>query len=324
MEKSSDTDEGLVSYARAHQNDCPAVHTLTDASREAILSEAARVAQEAQADGNKQREEDETERKAAEKLTLEVAATAVMANEASDAPDAADQLAADTSVQRKPARAAAEKRFIITTADVKTAKAALATAQAACTKTSKDVASAQQHLKAADRAKTKADKVHKASVAQLAGLEKGGVANAKSIVTAAVKRKAAEQELEKLTTAASIAETDKKDFNIQVLTDGRTKRRAATELKKRRRALLPLTKAAAKADTAKQLATAQLQTATAAHEVVRKAIIAFGSRQYLLLPIHPAAPDIGPAITPPLPPTKLGKPKVQYVTKPKIQCKNNQ
>jgi hypothetical protein len=41
--KKSDTDKGMVTYSRAHQNACPAVHTLTDAAQEAILSEAARV-----------------------------------------------------------------------------------------------------------------------------------------------------------------------------------------------------------------------------------------------------------------------------------------
>jgi hypothetical protein len=234
-----------VTYSRAHQNDCLAVHTSTDAAREAILSEATRVAQQAQTARNKQREEDETERKAAEKLAQEVAATAATANEAPDAPDAASQLAADTLVKRKAARVAAEKQFIIITADVKTTQDALATAQAACTKTSKDVALAQQHTKATDKVKRTADEVHKASVLQLTGLEKG-VADAKSMLKADVKRKAAKQELEKLSTAASIAETDKKGLHIQVLTDGRTKRKAATELKKRRRALLPPTRAAAK------------------------------------------------------------------------------
>jgi hypothetical protein len=196
--KSSDADEGMVTYSRAHQNDCPAVHPLTDAAQEAILSEAARVAQEAQAAGNKQREADETKCKAAEKLALDAVAAAATATESPDA-----------SQQRKATRAAAEKRFIITTADAKTAQAALATAHAICTKTSKDVASAQQQIKAADKVKTKADEVHKVSVLQLADLEKG-VADAKSKLTAAVKRKAAGQELETLTTAAPIAETDKK------------------------------------------------------------------------------------------------------------------
>jgi hypothetical protein len=145
--KSSDTDEELAAYSRAHQNPCPAVPTLTDAARQVILSEAARKAQEAQAAANRKREEDETARKAAEKLALEVAEMAGMAKEAHEAPEAADKLAPDTAVKRKAARAAAEKRFVKTTADIKTAQAALATAQAACTKTSNDVELAQQHLK---------------------------------------------------------------------------------------------------------------------------------------------------------------------------------
>jgi hypothetical protein len=311
-----------VAYSRAHQNPCPAVPTLTNAARQVILSEAARKAQEAQAAANKKREEDETARKTAEKLALEVAETAGMAKEAHKAPEAADKLAPDTAVKRKAARAAAEKRFVKTTADVKMAQAALATAQAACTKTSSDVESAQQHLKAAERAKAKANEVHKASVAQLAGLEKG-IADAKSIATAAVERKAAGQELETLTMASLIAETDKVNFKTQVLTDTRTMLRAAEDLKKLRRALIQLAKAAAQADKAKQLATAHLQKGTAAHEVAGKARFTSGSRQAPTLPIQPAAATV-PAIPPPLPPTKSGKPKVQYVTKPKIQRNNNQ
>jgi hypothetical protein len=199
----------MVTYSRAHQNACPAVHTLTDATREAILSKAARVAQEAQAVENKQREDDETERKAAEKLARDAAAAAATANEAQAAENkqredaetkhkAAVKLALDTANEspdtlrkRKAARAAAEKRSRITTGIAKTAQAALATVHATCTKSSKDVASAQQPIKAAEKAKTKADEVHKVSVVQLADLEKG-VADANSRLTAAVKRKAAE------------------------------------------------------------------------------------------------------------------------------------
>jgi hypothetical protein len=80
-------------------------------------TEAARVAQEAQAAANKTREEDETGRKAAVKLALDAAAAAAIADEPSDA-----------SRKRKAARATAEKQFIITTADVETAQAALTTA----------------------------------------------------------------------------------------------------------------------------------------------------------------------------------------------------
>jgi hypothetical protein len=98
----------MVTYSRAHQNTCPAVHTLTDAARETILSEAARVAQEAQAAENKQLEDDETKRKAAEKQALDAVAAAAKAHVAQAAETkqredaetkrkAAEKLALDTA-----------------------------------------------------------------------------------------------------------------------------------------------------------------------------------------------------------------------------------
>jgi hypothetical protein len=78
---------------------------------------------------------------------------------------------------------------------------------------------------------------------------------------------------------------------------------------------------AAKAETAKESATSQLQTTMAAHEAAIQAVIALGlkPRSPFNLPTH----DDG--ISPPVSPTKLGKPKVQqYVTKPKIKRNDNE
>jgi hypothetical protein len=208
-------------------------------------------------DENKQREEDETKRKAADKLNLEAAAAATMAKE------------------QTAARAAADKKYLEAAADAKTAQTALATAQAACTKTSKDVALAQTKIKTAGRAKAKANKVHKAAVLQLALLVKG-VADVKSKLTVAGKRKVAKKELEKLKTTAAIAETDQKAYQKKVSSSERTKKAAATALTKFQSALVPLSEAAAEATTDEQLATAQLETAMAAHDVSREAMKTLG------------------------------------------------
>jgi hypothetical protein len=97
---------------------------------------------------------------------------------------------------------------------------------------------------------------------QLADLEKA-LADAKSKLTAAVERKAPDDELKTLTTAASIAETDQTAFQKQVSSDALTKTVAGNVLTNRQSAFLQLTKAAEKADKAKISATAQLQTAMA-------------------------------------------------------------
>jgi hypothetical protein len=199
--KSSDTDEGLVTYSRSHGNDCPAVHTLTNAAREAILSEAARTAQEAKAIENKQPEDDETKRKADEKQVLDAAVAAANETQAAENKQredaetkrkAAETLELNTANEspvaarkRKAARAAAEKKYTKATAVAKKAQTILAKAQVTCTKTSKDVVLAHQQIKAAERAQKKAEEVHKTSVWQLADLEKA-LADANSKLTAAV------------------------------------------------------------------------------------------------------------------------------------------
>jgi hypothetical protein len=48
-EKKTDNDKGMVIYSRRHQNECTAVHALTDVAQDAILAEVARKAQEEQA-----------------------------------------------------------------------------------------------------------------------------------------------------------------------------------------------------------------------------------------------------------------------------------
>jgi hypothetical protein len=65
-----------------------------------------------------------------------------------------------------------------------------------------------------------------------------------------------------------------------------------------------------------------LQTATAAHEAVRQAMTALGLKPRPPLPLPLPLHD--DAIPPPLSPTKSGKPKVQYVTKPKIKRTDNE
>jgi hypothetical protein len=215
------------------------------------------VAQEAQADGNQQGEEDETKRKAAEQLARGAAAAAQVAENKQREEDetkrkAAAKLALDAAAaaatanlspaasrKRNAARAAAKKQYIKATADAKKAQAALAKAQATCTKKNKAVALGQQHIKSAEKAKMKADKVHTAAVLQLALLVKG-VVDTKSIVTTAVKRKAAGKELETLTMNASIAENDKMNFKTQISKDARTKKGAATGLTNCRSAVVQL------------------------------------------------------------------------------------
>jgi hypothetical protein len=134
--KSSHTNAGLVIYSRAHQNDCPAVHTLTDAARESTLSEAARAAQEAQVIDDTQPEEDETKRKANEKLALDAVAAAAKANETQAAENKqredaeTKRKAANKSPvaaqKRKAKRAAAEKKYTKATAVAKKAQNVLA------------------------------------------------------------------------------------------------------------------------------------------------------------------------------------------------------
>jgi hypothetical protein len=124
--------------------------------------------------------------------------------------------------------------------------------------------------------------------------------------------------MDKLTTAASIAEPDHQAYKKKVASSERTKKVAATLLTKFQKALVPLSEAAAEATRDEQLASAQLETAMAVHDVSREAMQALGIK------VRP--PNILPtqihrdAIQPPLSPT----PKVRYVTKPKMERKNNE
>jgi hypothetical protein len=138
-----------------------------------------------------------------------------------------------------------------------------------------------------------------------------GVADAKSKLTAAVNRKAAKKELDQLRTAASIAEAGHQAYQKKVASSERTNKVAATSLTKFQSALVPLSEAAAEATRDEQLATAQLETAMAAHDVSREAMKALGIkvRSPLVLPTR------ADAIQPPLSPT----PKVRYVTKPQME-----
>jgi hypothetical protein len=143
---------------------------------------------------------------------------------------------------------------------------------------------------------------------------------ANSPVTEAKKRKAPGKELETLTMNASIAENDKINFTTQVATDASTKKGAATGLTNRQGDVVLLLAVAAKADMAMQAAASQLQLATAAKEAALKALTELG-----LKPRHPQdLPAHRASGSQPGSPTKVWKPKVQYVAQPKIARKNNE
>jgi hypothetical protein len=309
----TDNDKGMVIYCRRHE--CMFVHALTDVARDAILAEVARKAQEAQAVGEKPPEgeykpsdNDETERKAAAKQARNAAQAEEKQQQ--DKHDLEEAAAAATANEQKGARAAALKKYNKATADAKTAQTALATAHAACTKTSKDVALVKTKIKVSGRVKMNADKAHKAVVVQQDLLVKG-VANAKSKLTAAGKRKAGKMAMEKLTTAASIAKADHQAYQRKVTSSERSKRVAPASLTKFQKALVPFSEAAAEATRDEQLARVQLETAMAVHDVSREAMKALGIkvRPPTNLPTQ-THPD---AIQPPLSPT----------TKPKMERKNN-
>jgi hypothetical protein len=137
---------------------------------------------------------------------------------------------------------------------------------------------------------------------------------------------------------------DEQDYIPHVDHDKAQVLNADRELTESRLLHQPLVEAVAEADKAKQVATEQLQKAQAdQHEVARKARAAFGKRQ------TPKLPTQGPAVAvpppPPSPPKQSGektkkdkrkkppsspdatpakKPKVKYVTKPKIQGEPHQ
>jgi hypothetical protein len=101
--QSSDTDEGLDAYSRAHHNPCPAVPPLTDAARLLLATAAQRKIDEAHVAAVKQREEEEPACQSAEQLALEEAAKVRKANEAQEAQAAADKVAADVALKLKAA-----------------------------------------------------------------------------------------------------------------------------------------------------------------------------------------------------------------------------
>jgi hypothetical protein len=234
-----------------------------------------------------------------------------------DQHDLEEAAAAATAKKQKAARAAALKKYNKATADAKTAQTALATAQTACTNTSKDVAVAKTKIKASSRVKTKADKAHKAVVVQRDLLVKG-VGDAKSQLMAAEKRKAGKPAMYKLTTAASIAVADYQAYQKTVANSALAKRVAAASLTKFQKALVPLSEAAAEATRDEQLARAQLETAMAVHDVSRQAMQALGIkvRPPTILPTQPHRDEIKPPLSP--------TPKVRYVTKAKMERKNNE
>jgi hypothetical protein len=165
---------------------------------------------------------------------------------------------------------------------------------------------------------------------------------------------AARQELQGLTTAASIAKMDAQKFKPQVIADARAMLLADKDLKQRRHACIQLAATAAQANTAKQFAVESLEKAQASDAVTRKARATSGKRPALKLPIQPVvsiepptdpavviqpeAPVVpaAPVLPPPSPPTQetpkdkrktppcspdatpAKKTKVKYVTKPKI------
>jgi hypothetical protein len=160
--QSSDTDEGLDAYSRAHHNPCPAVPPLTDEARLRLATDAQRKLDEAQVAEDKKREEEEQARQTDDKLAHEEAEKVRKAKATQAAQAAADKLPPDAAVKLKAANDAADKRCLATLADVKTAQDALAMAQATWTKANNAVKLAQEHLRAADRAKKKATDVHMA------------------------------------------------------------------------------------------------------------------------------------------------------------------
>jgi hypothetical protein len=91
--QSSDTDKGMDAYSRAHHNPCPAVPPLTDAARLRLATEAQRRRDEAQVAEDKQGQEKEAARQAADKLAHEEAETVRKAKETQEEQAAAAKLA---------------------------------------------------------------------------------------------------------------------------------------------------------------------------------------------------------------------------------------
>jgi hypothetical protein len=175
---SSDLDEGMDAYSHAHHNLCPAVPPLTDAARLRLATEAQRKRNEAQVAEDKQRQEEEAARQAADTLAHE---------EAKKVRTAKATQEAHAALTLQAANAAMDKRCLATLANVKTAHDTLARAQATWTQANHAVELAQENYRAAERATHKAEDVHTTSSAQLKALEKG-VAIAKGLVTEGTKR----------------------------------------------------------------------------------------------------------------------------------------
>jgi hypothetical protein len=273
----TDNDKGMVIYSRMHTKECTVVHTLTDKVRDAILAEAARKAQEAQAqpaggdgkppvkppDNDEGRPPDDDRAKKPPEGKP-------------PGDDATEKEEAETKQKAAEIREQdAKDQYIKANEDVYEAKTALKKAQATCTKTSKAVELAHKRIKAAEKGKTKADKVHADSFLQLDVLGQA-VDAANSLVAEAENSKTSGIELETLTMNATMAESLQSGYAPQVEHNAITKKGAATALINRQAEVVPLLAVAAEADTAMQLAATQGETATAAKEVALQALTKLG------------------------------------------------
>jgi hypothetical protein len=171
--KQTDDDEGMVIYSRRHTKECTVVHALTDETRDAILAEAARKAEEEQAGEDTPQESED---------------------QPPDNDDDDETETEEAKTKREAARSVAKEQYIKANEDVYEADNAHKKAQATCTKNNKAVELAHKRIKAAENAKTKADKVHATSFLQLDVLVEAFEA-AKSLVTEAENSKATGQEL---------------------------------------------------------------------------------------------------------------------------------
>jgi hypothetical protein len=225
----------MVIYYRMHTKECTVVHTLTDKARDAILAEAARKAQEAQAvktkppDGEEKLPPDENagdkqppggdgkppakppdsdEAKPPDNDGPDSKAAPKKPPEGKPPGDDATEID-EAETKRKAAEIReqeAKDQFIKANEDVYEAETALKKTHATCIRTSKAVEVAQKRIKAAEKAKTKADKVHADSFLQLDVLGQA-VDAANSLLAEAENSKTPAQELEKLTMKAMMAES---------------------------------------------------------------------------------------------------------------------
>jgi hypothetical protein len=164
--QSSDTDEGLVVYYRAHTNPCPAVPHVTDAAQQALAAAVARMTQNEatarQVEAAQQLARDEADKELKAKSDKEAKAAADMqaledAKAAKKATDAAFKLAKNTAF----------KRYAATTQAVAKAEDARTIATATCIKAHQDVVSSHEHVRVATMDKGKAKEAHTGSRAQL-------------------------------------------------------------------------------------------------------------------------------------------------------------